>query len=292
MVLSESIFEISVLTADDDSLVAAAIAAETARQSIRALGSSANLALVSKVCSKIYRARCGKIQLSPVQLAWLDALVTDSYIKAHEGKVSIEQAKIILKGLPMPIFKGSRKGAKVFEQLKADHSRNKQALANVTRDLTEFENANAAYRAEAKSLFHRVSSSGLDPESSEVLHTMRRASAAEAGAESTANTIAYLREAFATALQRQRAIENQLHVHALTEEISKIERNNQSVIDRYTQENGPFTTATVDANISDLLTNAPTPPVEDDDTLMTNLVLAQRAKELQAEYRERKGGKG
>ena len=38
MVLSEDIFEISVLTADDDSLVAAAIAAETARQSIRRAG--------------------------------------------------------------------------------------------------------------------------------------------------------------------------------------------------------------------------------------------------------------
>lgn len=176
MVLSEDIFEISVLTADDDSLAAAAIAAETARQSIRALGSSTNLALVSKVCSRIYRARCGEIQLSPVKLAWLDALVIDSYVKAHEGRVSIEQAKIILKGLPMPLFKGSRKGAKVFEQLKADHERNKKELANVTRDLAEFENANAAYRAEAKSLFHHVSSSKLDPESSEVLHTMRQAS--------------------------------------------------------------------------------------------------------------------
>ena len=69
MVLSESIFEISVLTADDDSLVAAAIAAEVARQSIRALGSSANLVSVNQACSKIYRARCGKIQVSPVQLA-------------------------------------------------------------------------------------------------------------------------------------------------------------------------------------------------------------------------------
>lgn len=68
MVLSEDIFEISVLTADDDSLVAAAIAAETARQSIRALGSSTNLALVSKVCSRIYRARCGEIQLPPWML--------------------------------------------------------------------------------------------------------------------------------------------------------------------------------------------------------------------------------
>lgn len=115
MVLSEDIFEISVLTADDDSLVAAAIAAEAARQSIRALGSSTNLALVSKVCSRIYRARCGEIQLSPVKLAWLDALVIDSYVKAHEGRVSIEQARIILKGLPMPVFRGSRKGAKVFE---------------------------------------------------------------------------------------------------------------------------------------------------------------------------------
>ena len=61
MALSEDIFEISVLTADEDSLVAAAIAAETARQSIRALGSSANLMPVNQACSKIYRARCGKI---------------------------------------------------------------------------------------------------------------------------------------------------------------------------------------------------------------------------------------
>ena len=109
--------------ANKETLAAAAIVAETARETILNSGVPEHVDAFNKANEAIHRARTGETPITQIKLAGLDGFIITTYAAATG--LTNKQAKIILKGRPMPIFNRHTKVSANYNDLVAKHKSNK-----------------------------------------------------------------------------------------------------------------------------------------------------------------------
>lgn len=113
--------------ASKETLAAAATVAETARETILNSGAPEYVDAFNKANEAIHRARTGDTPITHIKLAGLDGFIINTYATLN-GNITVDQAKFILKGRPLPIFNRKTKVSNNYNNLVAEHKANKARL--------------------------------------------------------------------------------------------------------------------------------------------------------------------
>ena len=264
--------------ASKEPLAAAAIVAETARETILNNATPGYVESFNLACKAIHRARTGETPITQIKLAGLDGFIITTYAAATE--LTNKQAKIILKGRPMPIFNRHTKVSANYNDLVAKHKSNKERLEQLTLSLNECREANEARKIDIRTRANIINSSDKPDNHPELIRVMREINARKVSYKNTERTINDLTESFAVTRARLEDIENQLHAYALAKEIALVEKQNKEIIDSFDTINNGTSTDIQAETISEILGNMPLTPVANDEALLDELGLEADIKNI------------
>ena len=108
---------------------------------------------------------------------------------------------------------------------------------------------------------------------------MREINARKTSYKNTERTINDLTESFNITRARLDTIEDQLHIYALAKEIAQVEKQNQAIINNFSNQDDGFTNIQ-DETISEILKNMPLEPASDSETMMDELGLELDIKKI------------
>ena len=158
--------------ASKETLAAAAVVCEAARETILNNGTPEYVEAFNLTCKAIHRARTGRTPIPHVKLAGLDGFIISTYA-ALNGNITVDQAKFILKGRPLPIFNRKTKVSNNYNNLVAEHKANKARLEQLTLSLNECRAANEARRADIINRANVINSSEKPANDPELMRVMR-----------------------------------------------------------------------------------------------------------------------
>lgn len=113
--------------ASKETLAAAAVVCEAARETILNSGTPEHVEAFNLTCKAIHRALKGETPITQIKLAGLDGFIINTYT-AVTGNLTTNQAQTILKGRPMPIFKKKTKVSKNRAQAEQEAPRKTRYL--------------------------------------------------------------------------------------------------------------------------------------------------------------------
>lgn len=264
--------------ANKETLAAAAIVAETARETILNSGVPEHVDAFNKANEAIHRARTGETPITQIKLAGLDGFIITTYAAATG--LTNKQAKIILKGRPMPIFNRHTKVSANYNDLVAKHKSNKERLEQLTLSLNECREANEARKIDIRTRANIINSSDKPDNHPELIRVMREINARKVSYKNTERTINDLTESFTVTRARLEDIENQLHAYALAKEIALVEKQNKEIIDSFDTINNGTSADIQPETISEILGNMPLAPVANDEALLDELGLEADIKNI------------
>lgn len=264
--------------ASKETLAAAAIVAETARETFLNSGVPEYVDAFNKANEAIHRARTGGTPIPHVKLAGLDGFIINTYATLN-GNITVDQAKFILKGRPLPIFNHKTKVSNNYNNLVAEHKANKARLEQLTLSLNECRAANEVRRADIINRANVINSSEKPANDPELMRVMREINARKTSYKNTERTINDLTESFNITRARLDTIEDQLHIYALAKEIAQVEKQNQAIINNFSNQDDGFTNIQ-DETISEILKNMPLEPASDSETMMDELGLELDIKKI------------
>lgn len=264
--------------ASKETLAAAAVVCEAARETILNSGTPEHVEAFNLTCKAIHRALKGETPITQIKLAGLDGFIINTYT-AVTGNLTTNQAQTILKGRPMPIFKKKTKVSKNYDTLVEEHKQNKKRLEKLAISLNECREANKARKIDIMNRAKVINSSDKPDNDPELLRVMREINARKASYKNTENTIKDLGESFAITRARIDDIEDQLHAYALAKELAQVEMQNKEILNSF---NGQeiINADIKEETISEILRNMPLAPVADSESELSDLGLEMDIKNI------------